>query len=137
MNFLFDMSYAFMRRFALVYLDVPEKFGELINDWCKEKISEGTKGKLAKLTKLTERKMGPAILRDVIDYIECRGDGEKELAEAIVAYILPQLEGLEKDKIRKTWNEIGGIFEVKAVPNRIIWPVLREIVGMELQEIPD
>jgi MoxR-like ATPase len=136
-NFLFEMSYAFMRRFAFVYLDVPEKFEELINQWCEErKISEKIKEKLRRLAKLKERKMGPAIIKDIVEYIEYRGEGEKELAEAIVAYILPQLEGLEKDRIEKTWTEIGMIFEVREVPNRIILPILREIVGIELNEIP-
>jgi MoxR-like ATPase len=138
MNFLFEMSYAFMRRFAFVYLDVPERFDELINEWCKEKkISEKTREQLKELTRLKERKIGPAILRDIVDYIECRGDGEKEFAEAIVAYVLPQLEGLERDRIEKTWNEIGLIFEAKDVPNRIIWPIFREIVGTELNKIPE
>lgn len=138
MNFLFEMSYAFMRRFALVYLDVPENFEDLIDQWCdKKKISEKTKEKLKRLAKLEERKMGPAIIKDIVDYIECKGDGEREFAEAIVAYILPQLEGLEKDRIEKTWNEIGKIFEVRDIPNKIIWPILREIVGFELNKIPE
>ena len=138
MNFLFEMSYAFMRRFAFVYLDVPEKFEELIDEWCrKKKISGKTKEKLKKLTKLTERRMGPAIIKDIVEYIGYRGDGERELAEAIVAYMVPQLEGLERDKIEKTWNQIGMIFDEKNVPNRIIKPILREIVGIELREIPE
>ena len=138
MNFLFEMSYAFMRRFAFVYLDVPEKFEELIDEWCREKrISDKTKEKLKELTKLTERKMGPAIIKDIVEYLEFRGDGERELAEAIVAYILPQLEGLEKDKIEKTWDQIAMTFDEKNVPNTIIRPILKEIVGIELREIPE
>lgn len=138
MNFLYEMSYAFMRRFAFVYLDVPEKFEELIDRWCEEKkISGETKEKLKELTKLTERKMGPAIVKDIVKYMEYRGNGEKELAEAIVAYILPQLEGLERDKIEKIWEQIGNIFDERNVPNRIIRPILREIVGIELKEIPE
>jgi hypothetical protein len=64
-----------------------------------------------------------------------RRDGEKELAEAIVAYILPQLEGLEKDRIKKAWNQIALIFDDKTVPNVTIRPILREIVGIELVEV--
>lgn len=138
MNFLFEMSYAFMRRFAFVYLDVPERFEELIDKWCGEKtISDGTKEKLKELTKLTERKMGPAIIRDMVEYIEYRGDGERELAEAIVAYIVPQLAGLEREKIKKTWDQIGKIFDEKGIPNGIIRPILRQIVGIEFEEISE
>jgi hypothetical protein len=136
MNFLFEMSYAFMRRFAFVYLDVPEKFEELIDGWCREKrISGKTEEKLKELAKLTERKMGPAIIKDIVEYLEFRGDGERELAEAIIAYILPQLQGLEKDKIEKTWDQIAMIFDEKNVPNTVIRPVLKEVVGIELREI--
>jgi len=138
MNFLFEMSYAFMRRFAFVYLDVPEKFEELIGKWCGEKkISDETKEKLNGLTKLTERKMGPAIIKDMVEYIEHRGDGERELAEAIVAYIVPQLEGLEREKIKKIWDQIGKIFDEKAIPNGIIRPILKQIVGIEFEEISE
>lgn len=136
MNFLFKMSYAFMRRFSFVYLNVPDKFDELINEWCeKKKVSGETREKLKKLTELSHRKMGPAIIKDIIKFIEHRGDGEEELAEAIVSYILPQLEGLEKQKIKGAWQNIAGIFEDKAVPNKNIRPILSEIVGVELRDV--
>lgn len=135
-NFLFEMSYAFMRRFSFVYLDVPEGFEELISKWCEaKKIANETREKLKKLTKLGGRKMGPAIIKDIIDFIVSREDGERAIAEAVVSYILPQLEGLEKQKIREAWKSIAEIFEKKDVPNKTIRPILSEIVGVELEVI--
>lgn len=136
MNFLFEMSYAFMRRFSFVYLNVPDKFEELIDEWCEEKkVSDETREKLKKLTELGQRKMGPAIIQDIIRFLGHRGDGEKELAEAIVSYILPQLEGLEKQKIEGAWQSIAEIFEDKAVPNKNIRPIFSQIVGVELKDV--
>ena len=135
MNFLFEMSYAFMRRFAFVYMDIPADFGKLIEAWCTDrKLSNKTTERLKKLTNLADRKLGPAIIKDVADFLAHRGDGEKELAEAIIAYILPQLEGLEKDRIKKAWNQIALIFDDKTVPNMVIRPILREIVGPRVLE---
>jgi MoxR-like ATPase len=138
MNFLFEMSYAFMRRFAFVYMDVPANFGELIEAWCTDsKLSGKTADRLKKLTNLADRKLGPAIIKDIVDFLVHRGDGEKELAEAIIAYVLPQLKGLEKERIKKAWNQIGLIFDDKTVPNMVIRPILREIVGIELAEVSE
>ena len=136
MDFLFEMSYAFMRRFAFIYLEIPEKFEELIEEWCRDKkISPDTVERMKQLTKLSERKIGPAIIKDIVEYIQRRGDGEKELAEAIVQYVLPQLEGLEEERIRNTWQAIGRIFENKDIANKIIRPIFGEIVGSKLEEI--
>jgi uncharacterized protein YktB (UPF0637 family) len=137
-NFLFEMSYAFMRRFSFVYLDVPERFGGLIDKWCEEKkVANETREKLKKLIELGERKMGPAIIKDIIDFIESRGNGERAIAEAVVSYILPQLEGLEKQKIREAWESIALLFEKKGIPNKTIRPILSEIAGVELREISE
>ncbi len=135
MNFLFDMSYAFMRRFAFVYLDNPDNFSELIKGWCvSKKVSESMAPRIEQLMRVGDRKFGPAIAKDMINYLNHRGEGEKELAEAIVAYIVPQLEGLEKDRIRKAWGQIKGIFVENKIPNEVIRPILMEIVGIDLEE---
>ncbi len=140
MNFLFEMSYAFMRRFAFVYLNVPEpeEFRNLISEWCKGKgISDKTTEKLEKLTEFKERKIGPAIIKDMINYIKHRGEGETQLAEATIAYILPQLEGIEKERIENAWKYIGNIFDEKDTPNKVIRPILNEMTGLELKEITE
>jgi MoxR-like ATPase len=136
MNFLFEMSYAFMRRFAFLYMDLPEKFPELIQLWCRERnLSQKTVGRLVKLTILAGRKLGPAITKDIVEYLKFRGDGEIELAEAIIGYVLPQLEGLEKEKIQTAWNQLATEFDDKKVPNTKILPIMTEITGVNLTPI--
>jgi MoxR-like ATPase len=135
MNFLFEMSYAFMRRFSFIYLDIPKNFDELIDKWCEEnELPETTPKKLQKLTDFSGRKMGPAIIKDVIRFIKIRGNGERAIAEAVVSYILPQLEGLEKPKIKEAWKDITDVFEDKDIPNMAVKPILEEIIGITLEE---
>lgn len=142
MNFLFEMSYAFMRRFAFIYVDLPDDndYRALIGQWCGNELSDQLKGKLIKLTRLPQeepaRKMGPAIIRDVIRYIKSRGESEEALAEAVIAYILPQLEGLESKQItEKVWPYITTVFDDQDVVNSEVRPVFQDIVGVKIPEI--
>ena len=103
---LFDLSYAFMRRFIFIEVDLPkeDKFKELIKNWSND-LDDYYSTRLLELYYITEyRKIGPAIFKDMIDYIRCRNeldnnDKKLVLSEAICSYILPQLEGLNKNKL--------------------------------------
>ena len=61
------------------------------------------------------RKLGPAIFKDMIEYIKFRNKLDSEnkeliLAEAISSYIIPQLEGTNKSKlseIKRFFDSIG------------------------------
>lgn len=106
---LYEMSYAFMRRFAFIMIDIPivenineEKISEYIKCWeenatpdpdlCK-KIAE----LWIKIIK-SKRKVGPAIIRDIYNFI--KGTTPPDFIGAITMFILPQFEGLlEKDII--------------------------------------
>ena len=111
---LFDMSYAFMRRFSFIDVGLPEKddFEELIDEWC-ENIKDYADN-LKILLNLNEyRQLGPAIFKDMINYIEERtnlDDSLDVLDEAIISYIIPQFEGLDTDElleILKFFDEKG------------------------------
>lgn len=133
-NFLFEMSYAFMRRFAFVYLDVPDDFSGLVQRWCTEEgISDDTYSDLIGLLQIEERKLGPAVLRDMVNYMKHRGSGEKGLAEAIVHSVLPQFEGLEREETESVWRAISDIFSDIKIPNDMIMPVLKRISGYKLK----
>ena len=105
---LYDLSYAFMRRFMFIEVDLPEEdqYINLINDWA-EILPEGYKEKIIDLYAIIKfRPLGPAIFKDIIEYIsyrdELRDEGENEndiLAEAVSSYIIPQLEGLNQKNI--------------------------------------
>ena len=106
---LYQMSYAFMRRFAFIMIDIPiieningAKISEYIRCWeenttpdpdlCKN-IADLWIGIIK-----SKRKIGPAIIRDIYNYI--KGTALPDFVGAITMFILPQFEGLlEKDII--------------------------------------
>lgn len=120
-NSLFDLSYAFMRRFTFIEIEVPKNFKELIELWTKNKnlkeLIQSTKKFRDKLesvysinygeeSKVINRQIGPAIFLDIIKYLNYRLDIEgnneyddKILSEAINAFIIPQFEGLSREKL--------------------------------------
>ncbi len=115
-DYLFEMSYAFMRRFTFIYIELPaiEEYKKLINSWC-----EGLDGPyIPKIHQLLEinphREIGPAIFKDVAEYVAAReeiGSTEHILEDAILSYIMPQFEGLEKAQILEIWKILNSIFE--------------------------
>ena len=132
---LYDLSYAFMRRFMFVEVDLPEdeKYLKLIEKEART-LPEEYMGKLKDLYGVVKfRKLGPAIFMDIIEYIFYRDkliedsvkkqtsfDREKcvndILAEAISSYIIPQLEGLNEESIK----EIKKIFQGLELNDQVI-----------------
>lgn len=111
---LFDLSYAFMRRFMFIEVDLPskEKYKEIISIWAND-LDEEYLRKLIQIQEINQyRKLGPAIFKDMISYMRERdklgsSDTNQVLGEAIDSYILPQLEGLNRKRI----NDIEKFFE--------------------------
>jgi hypothetical protein len=115
---LYEMSYAFMRRFNFVHVGVPEletedgyRFGLLAPDVDENYTSVWNKGEALKedglyrdLTILwalvnRQRDIGPSIIKDIIEFIEAHnGEKGKALAQAVNSLILPQFEGLRREK---------------------------------------
>lgn len=114
---LFDLSYAFMRRFMFIEVDLPEEteYKRLIRMWSND-LSEEYYSKLMRVYDVIKfRKLGPAIFKDMTEYIKFRDEISNDstdliLAEAINSYIVPQFEGLNRnkvDQIRKLMEDIG------------------------------
>ncbi|MDN6290335.1 MAG: AAA family ATPase [Tetragenococcus koreensis] len=104
---LFELSYAFMRRFAFINIDVPKTISpELLGNYLSAWGIEGYKytEQVAKLwsTLNKQRKMGPAIIEDIVQYTQLSDD----LTDAVLLYVMPQLEGLSKDEISQFINEL-------------------------------
>ena len=113
---LFDLSYAFMRRFMFIEVDLPKEayYKRLIDFWANN-LDEYYTTKLIQIYGIVNyRKLGPAIFKDMISYIEERDklgktSHDEVLGEAIISYIIPQLEGLNKraiNDIKKFFSEI-------------------------------
>lgn len=99
---LFEMSYAFMRRFAFIPVGIPRNINETlvrrylmmwnITDYSYTK-------ELTEIWKLINeyRKIGPAIIGDIARYTAYDGD----FISALMLYVLPQFEGVAEHRIEQ------------------------------------
>lgn len=141
-DYLFEMSYAFMRRFTFIYIDIPgdEDFKHLIHDIWGEDVEETYLNQIEGLLKIKPyRPIGPAIFKDMIEYAKERekiidsdeDDYQKKIIkDTIISFILPQFEGLELQKIHNIWNEVLSKYDV----NDNLKTRLEEISGTSLSK---
>ena len=79
------------------------------------------------------RPLGPAIFKDMINYIQFRTDLDDTydiMEEAILSYVTPQFEGLSPSKLK----EINSFFNEKELNTDNIRLKLNEFSGTELDE---
>lgn len=69
-------------------------------------ISQINKDFLKKLVEVTPRPLGPAIILELIDYIEITNNSSK--IEAICGTVIPQYEGLDHNYIIELYQQIGS-----------------------------
>ncbi|WP_347861872.1 HI_0552 family protein [Salimicrobium sp. PL1-032A] len=111
---LYEMSYAFMRRFAFIPVGIPrdidEKLvGRLLSTW---KINDFryTKTLVSTWKEINKyRQIGPAIIEDIARYVKDEGD----LTSAIILYVLPQFEGLMDKDILEFIQKISQLPQVE------------------------
>lgn len=99
---LFEMSYAFMRRFAFIPVSIPKTINVMLikrylDVW--KMANYPYPEELTKLWKLINeyRKIGPAIIADIAKYTSYEGD----FTSAIILYVLPQFEGIANHRIEQ------------------------------------
>jgi 5-methylcytosine-specific restriction enzyme B len=108
---LYELSYAFMRRFAFIHVDAPEIPEEsdrqvellrsYVDRWELETSEDALRivGGVWRATNSTVdgRKIGPAIVRDMLAHV-IGSDARIETAstQAVTNYVFPQLEGVPK-----------------------------------------
>lgn len=132
---LYEMSYAFMRRFAFIHVGIPRARTEegYAKQWLfdpgyesdedpsnyaeawlaaadveeREGLQETLENLAAPLAVLwanisTHRSIGPAILHDIVTYVDAYemegGATGTALTDAVIALVLPQLEGMRPDE---------------------------------------
>jgi len=145
---LFNLSFAFMRRFAFVDLDLPpsETYEGLIDIWLKaSRLPPGEGGPAATLRQallrllapdnalMTCRELGPAIVKDMIEYMSDRyqpaADTGELLCEALLLYVTPQLDGIDRlriGQVRRFLAELVGAGPSLGLKRRIqaLYPYL-------------
>ncbi|MCD8486223.1 MAG: AAA family ATPase [Desertifilum sp.] len=107
-NSLFSLSYALMRRFGFIYINNPsrENLYSIIEARVKDNhLNQETSEKVKRLIDYCPRQPGAAILIDILNYINERKESSA-FFESIVAYILPQLDGLSEEDLTEFWNKI-------------------------------
>ena len=116
---LYEMSYAFMRRFAFIPVGIPKEITpQLVDQYItiwegKGDIDHAYSENLARLWELVNeyRKVGPAIVQDL--YSHLKYNGGRDYASAVIMYILPQFEGMMEHKLtefyKKFSNSLGFI----------------------------
>jgi MoxR-like ATPase len=112
---LYEMSYAFMRRFAFIRIGAPSipaddsAMEDMMHDYAEAwgiPVNERNRDELQAVGRVwremnnavEDRAIGPALVKDIIEYV-----GENEaapledrLTRAVISYIFPQLEGVPK-----------------------------------------
>lgn len=109
---LYEMSYAFMRRFAFIPISIPKNINDImvleyLKIWGVNNINIGSRTLAYGLSELWKiineyRAIGPAILKDVANYVEDKDDW----SSAIILYVLPQFEGVDEVQIEEFINKL-------------------------------
>ena len=115
---LYEMSFAFMRRFAFIHIDAPDldepsimkEFEKVWNVGANETLSSKIFEVWKDFNKKSSRKIGPAIVEDMLRYCAEHGGEDKiRMTDSFSLYVLPQLEGMREKQIR----EILGMGSIK------------------------
>lgn len=124
---LYEMSYAFMRRFAFIRVgapDLPRDEGDLeqlveeyVAVWDDVESSPKQRRLVGRVWSAVNaadggRKIGPAIIHDILAYLESHESMnlDQKLTQAVISYVFPQLEGAPKRK--KVLNALSNVSKI-------------------------
>lgn len=99
---LYEMSYAFMRRFAFIPVGIPKNINSDLIERYLDVWNMDTYPNVDTLTAIWKlinnyRKIGPAIVEDIARHTQDNDD----FTSAIILYVLPQFEGLSANRIKE------------------------------------
>ncbi len=122
---LYELSYAFMRRFAFVHVDAPEipagraAAGELVRSYAEvweinaDQATFQDVGEIWRAVNAADdgREIGPAIIKDILAHIDgLEANRRSALTGAVASYVFPQLEGVpNRDRIVSRIAETGTV----------------------------
>lgn len=145
---LFQLSFAFLRRFAVIDVPLPSEatYRELYAAWSAELEPDKRAQTVEAAMRLAfgPRKLGPAILRDVARFTQMGltatetatasapyGDPVEAFLTAVRLYAVPQYEGAPRSEIDAFRQEVRAVWED---PPEDAWAALnRALDGVELQ----
>lgn len=139
---LYEMSYAFMRRFAFVHIGVPKVKTGIINKIIAKASWKVDKSKIDSYISTIEilwgilnkkRKIGPAIIYDILRYLGKYGDSGSGLTYAIIQFILPQFEGLDEDDIIECITDVET--QISSIEPEILNNVIKNMLDIDIPKI--
>jgi len=142
---LYEMSYAFMRRFSFIHVDAPEVPGNeenrnnLIREYVavwdlnpEQALIEAVGNIWYQTNNGTDvRKLGPAIIEDILRHVESSPNTrlERSLTQAITNHVFPQLEGVpERQKI------VSRIAATDCIDEHRFWTVAEDVLNVSHNE---
>jgi MoxR-like ATPase len=129
-NLLFQLSAAFVRRFAVVHVGIPP--AEEMLAWIEGRgLDQADLDLVGKLLPILNsiRPLGPAIWADLVDYMSMRtkhsfggsvsASAEASFVDAVTAYVLPQLDGLDQESLGSIEGQIVELLQSDAEKGRL------------------
>jgi MoxR-like ATPase len=139
---LYEISYAFMRRFAFIHIEAPtipaddtarsEMLREYLSAWNLD-VDQSITDAVGDIwyvinTATDERKIGPAIVRDILSHVVNSTAPETQaITQAIVSYVFPQLEG-----VRRRERVVAELITVDSVDRDHLARRAEDILQVEL-----
>jgi len=147
---LYEMSYAFMRRWAFVPVGIPDlpahedgddsALESLVADYVVVWAANGgvpeanqhyeTVGRIWRAVN-EQRAIGPAIVEDIYEHVAAAPSTETaDYVSPIIMYVFPQLEGLRRNELEQL---IGALDEIVDDETGELWTVGRDFFQIDLQ----
>lgn len=129
---LYEMSYAFMRRFTFVRVgpptgDLEQAISKYVELWDIETTEpdEAAVATVWRTMNSHDRAIGPAVVKDMLEMMSAMEPAtiEEKTTQAVASYVLPQLEGIPQRK-----EIVQQLFET-----RVDESVLRQVASEVLQ----
>lgn len=113
-NSLFMLSYALMRRFAMINIPIPEQL-YLENLLLNSKLVNESYEFVQAVIQYSPRPIGPAIIKEMVSYLELmlKDKDDNGFAEALCGSVIPQFEGLLKNEIMDFYSQISLYLNLK------------------------
>lgn len=153
---LYEMSYAFMRRWAFIPVGIPDleqksenELTDLIESyvdgWASSDESDLPKtehhykpiGRIWQAVN-EHRAIGPAIVEDIYRYVADQDSLEEaDYVSPLIMYVYPQLEGLRQDELERVIGSIETVLKDTDDDTDELWTVARDFFQMPDLERPE
>ena len=145
---LYEMSYAFMRRWAFIPVGIPEfptaedGDGTAVAELVKNYVAAWNDGETPEDDEVYEtigrvwrtvneaRAIGPAIVEDIYEYVAATPENETpDYASPLIMYVFPQLEGLRRDELEQVLQNLDKIID----ESDELWTVARDFFQVDIR----